>query len=39
MLTLEEYTAGLSKKDRAAARFQNFDQDGNGKLTREEFLP
>ncbi|MCG6155923.1 sulfatase-like hydrolase/transferase [Rubinisphaera margarita] len=38
LLTLEEYTNGLSKKDSAPTRFRNFDKDGNGELTREEFV-
>jgi N-acetylgalactosamine-6-sulfatase len=37
-LTLEEYTAGLTNKPRAADRFKNFDKDGNGKLSHEEFV-
>lgn len=38
VLTLEEYTAGLSKKARAKERFQKFDKNSDGKLTREEFI-
>ena len=38
ILTLEEYTNGLAKKDDAPKRFQAFDQDRDGKLTREEFV-
>ncbi len=38
ILTLEEYTNGLAKKDDAPKRFQTFDQDRDGKLTREEFV-
>jgi Ca2+-binding EF-hand superfamily protein len=37
-LTLDEYRAGLASKTNAEARFKNFDKDGNGKLTREEFV-
>ena len=36
-LTLEEYTNGLAKKDNAPQRFKNFDKNGDGKLTPEEF--
>jgi len=38
LLTLEEYTNGLAKKDDASKRFQTFDKDRDGKLTREEFV-
>jgi N-acetylgalactosamine-6-sulfatase len=38
ILTLEEYTNGLSKKANAAQRFQNFDKNGDGHLTHDEFL-
>ena len=38
ILTLEEYTNGLAKKDDAPKRFKAFDKDNNGKLTREEFV-
>jgi N-acetylgalactosamine-6-sulfatase len=38
ILTLEEYTNGLAKKDDASKRFQTFDKDRDGKLTREEFV-
>ena len=37
ILTLEEYTNGLAKKEDAPKRFQSFDKDSDGKLTREEF--
>jgi N-acetylgalactosamine-6-sulfatase len=37
ILTLEEYTNGLAKKDNAPQRFKNFDKNGDGKLTAEEF--
>jgi N-acetylgalactosamine-6-sulfatase len=37
ILTLEEYTNGLAKKDDAPKRFQTFDKNNDGKLTREEF--
>jgi N-acetylgalactosamine-6-sulfatase len=36
VLTLEEYRNGLAKKDDAEKRFKGFDQNGDGKLTREE---
>lgn len=38
ILTLEEYTNGLAKKDDAPKRFKAFDKDNDGKLTREEFI-
>jgi N-acetylgalactosamine-6-sulfatase len=38
VLTLEEYTNGLAQKEKAPQRFKSFDKDGNGKLTREEFV-
>lgn len=38
ILTLEEYTNGLAKKDDAPKRFQSFDKNSDGKLTREEFV-
>jgi len=38
LLTLEEYTNGLAKKDDAPKRFRAFDKDGDGKLTRDEFV-
>ncbi|MCA8989276.1 MAG: sulfatase-like hydrolase/transferase, partial [Planctomycetaceae bacterium] len=37
-LSLEEYRNGLSKKTNAESRFRNFDRNGDGKLTREEFV-
>ena len=37
-LTLEEYTSGLKDKTHADARFKGFDKDGDGILTREEFV-
>lgn len=37
-LTLEEYRNGLAQKDNAEARFKNFDRDGDGRLTRLEFV-
>jgi Ca2+-binding EF-hand superfamily protein len=37
ILTLEEYTNGLAKKEDAPKRFRSFDKDHDGKLTREEF--
>jgi arylsulfatase A-like enzyme len=36
-LSLEEYTAGLARKDNAPKRFKAFDKNGDGKLTLEEF--
>ena len=38
ILTLEEYTNGLAKKDDVPKRFKAFDKDSDGKLTREEFV-
>ena len=38
MLTPEEYRAGLTNRANAETRFKNFDKDGDGKLTREEFV-
>jgi len=38
ILTLEEYQAGLKGQDNLEARFQSFDKNGDGKLTREEFV-
>jgi hypothetical protein len=38
VLVLDEYRAGLSRKGNAETRFNNFDQDGNGELSREEFV-
>lgn len=38
MLTLEEYKAGLKGESNLEACFQRFDQNGDGKLTREEFV-
>ncbi len=37
VLVLEEYRAGLTKKENVETRFNNFDQDGDGRLSREEF--
>lgn len=38
VLTLEEYKAGLNGQENLDARFRNFDTDGDGKLTRTEFV-
>jgi hypothetical protein len=38
VLTLDEYTNGLAHKEKASQRFKSFDKDGNGELTREEFV-
>lgn len=38
ILTLDEYKAGLKGEDNVEARFMNSDKDGDGKLTREEFV-
>lgn len=37
-LSLEEYTDGLSEKSRARERFAAFDHDGNGQVSRDEFV-
>lgn len=37
-LTLDEYRNGLSKKEQAEARFNNFDQNGDRHLTHAEFV-
>lgn len=37
-LTLDEYKAGLAGQKNLEVRFKNFDKNGNGKLTREEFI-
>jgi Ca2+-binding EF-hand superfamily protein len=37
-LTLEEYRNGLSKKDDAEKRFANFDKNGDGQLSHQEFV-
>lgn len=37
-LTIEEYKAGLKGQDNLDARFKSFDKDGDGHLTREEFI-
>lgn len=37
-LSLEEYTQGLVKKENAPQRFAAFDRNGDGRLTREEFV-
>lgn len=38
VLTLDEYKAGLKGEESLEARFKNFDANGDGKLTREEFV-
>ena len=38
VLTLDEYKAGLKGQDNLEARFKGFDKNGDGKLTREEFV-
>ena len=38
VLTLEEYRTGLTNPTNAENRFKNFDKDGDGKLTRVEFV-
>jgi N-acetylgalactosamine-6-sulfatase len=37
-LSLEEYTAGLAKKENAEQRFKSFDANRDGTLTKEEFI-
>lgn len=38
LLSLEEYTAGLTNRTNARQRFENFDADSDGTLTRIEFV-
>lgn len=38
LLTLDEYRKGLSNSTNAEQRFKKFDRNGDGKLTREEFV-
>ena len=38
VLTLEEYRTGLTNPTNAENRFKNFDKDGDGKLTHDEFV-
>ena len=38
ILTLDEYKAGLKGQENLEARFKTFDQNSDGKLTREEFV-
>lgn len=38
LLTLEEYRAGLRGQENIEARFKKFDKDGDGRLTRDEFI-
>jgi arylsulfatase A-like enzyme len=38
VLTLAEYRDGLSNAANAEQRFRNFDKNGDGKLSREEFV-
>jgi len=38
VLTLEEYKVGLKGKENAETRFQNFDKNGDGQLSRKEFV-
>jgi arylsulfatase A-like enzyme len=38
VLTLAEYQAGLKGQDNLETRFKGFDKNGDGKLTREEFV-
>lgn len=38
ILTLDEYKAGLKGQSDLDSRFKNFDKNGDGKLTREEFV-
>ncbi len=37
-LTLEEYVAGMKNAPNLEQRFKNFDQNGDGKLSRPEFV-
>ena len=38
VLTLDEYKVGLKGESNLDARFQRFDKNGDGQLTREEFV-
>lgn len=38
LLTLVEYQAGLKGQENLEVRFKNFDRNGDGSLTREEFI-
>ncbi|HOD79999.1 MAG: Arylsulfatase [Planctomycetes bacterium ADurb.Bin126] len=38
VLTLDEYKAGLKGQHNLEGRFKGFDKNGDGKLTREEFV-
>ena len=38
ILTLGEYIAGLKGAPNLDQRFKNFDKNGDGKLSREEFV-
>ena len=38
VLTLEEFKAGRKAGENFDVRFRNFDKNGDGKLTREEFV-
>ena len=38
LLALDEYKAGLRGQEKLEARFKNFDKDGDGELTRDEFI-
>ena len=38
LLTLDEYKAGLKGQNNLEARFKNFDTNGDGNLTRQEFV-
>lgn len=37
-LDLTEYKRGLKNQDNVESRFKNFDADGDGVLTRQEFV-
>lgn len=38
VLTFDEYQAGLKGQVNLETRFKNFDRNGDGRLTREEFV-
>ena len=38
VLTLAEYVAGMNGAPNLESRFRDFDKDGDGKLTRSEFV-
>ena len=39
LLTFKEYIAGIKGASHLGQRFKNFDRNGDGKISREEFVP